>query len=63
MRTLRELVHSLSTMPRGFNADGRTLGLGLAAALQAQRARGADGQPIRTSTRPAQGEGRYSRAS
>ena len=63
MRTLRKVLHSLSTMPRGFNADGRALGLGLAAALQAQRARGADVKPIRTSTRPAQHEGPYSRAS
>jgi hypothetical protein len=63
MRTLRKIVHSLSTMPRGFNADGRALGLGLATALQAQRARGADVQPIQTSTRPTQAEGPYSRAS
>jgi hypothetical protein len=63
MRTLHKVVHSLSTTPRGFNADGRALGLGLAAALQAQRARGADVQPIQTSTRPTQAEGPYSRAS
>jgi hypothetical protein len=63
MRTLRKIVHSLPTMPRGFNADGRALGLGLAAALQTQRARGADVQPIQTSTRPTQAEGPYSRAS
>ena len=29
-------------MPKGFPADGRQLGLGLAAALDAQRARGAE---------------------
>ncbi len=64
MRTMRTVVRALSTMPRGFNSDGRALGLGLDAALQAQRAHGADVQPIRpsTDTVPAT-EGPYSRAS
>ncbi|WP_433277774.1 hypothetical protein ACQPZA_01795 [Pseudonocardia xinjiangensis] len=61
---MRKVVRALSTMPRGFNADGRALGLGLDAALRAQRAHGADVQPIRPSTEtvPA-AEGPYSRAS
>ena len=33
MRTLRELFR----LPRGFNADGRAIGLGLAAAMAKQR--------------------------
>jgi hypothetical protein len=64
MRTIRKVVRALAATPRGFNADGRSLGLGLDAALQAQRAHGADVQPIRTpsETVPA-AEGPYSRAS
>jgi hypothetical protein len=64
MRMIRKIVHALSTVPRGFNADSRALGLGLDAALRAQRADGADLQPIRTSTEPVQAaESPYSRAS
>jgi hypothetical protein len=37
MRNLREILKSLSNAPRGFNADGRTLGLGLAVAMEKQR--------------------------
>ncbi|WP_020671641.1 hypothetical protein [Amycolatopsis nigrescens] len=37
MRTWKEIVKSLTDMPRGFNADGHTLGLGLATAMQKQR--------------------------
>ena len=43
MTTWRTLVRSLTrlsdklALPRGYAADGRTLGLGLAAALEAQR--------------------------
>lgn len=46
MRTLRNIVESLSRLPMGASADGRPIGLGLDAALQAQRARGADAQPL-----------------
>jgi hypothetical protein len=42
MRTLRNIIRSLTSRPLGFSADGRPLGLGLDVALQAQRARGAD---------------------
>jgi hypothetical protein len=62
MRTFRKIVQSLSTMPRGFNADGRTLGLGLDTALQVQRANGADVQPLRTA-KPVHTDAPYSRAS
>ena len=47
MRTLRNIVESLSRLPIGASADGRAIGLGLDAALQAQRARGVDAQPLR----------------
>jgi hypothetical protein len=63
MRTFRKVVQSLSTMPRGFNADGRALGLGLHTALQVQRANGADVQPLRTAKRPVHTDAPYSRAS
>jgi hypothetical protein len=63
MRTLRTVVQYLTNMPRGFSADGRALGIGLDAALQAQRAHGADVQQIRPSRRPVQTEDPYSRAS
>jgi hypothetical protein len=36
MRSWREIAQTL-TRPRGFSADGRVLGLGLATALEAQR--------------------------
>lgn len=48
MPSLRDVVRFLDNIPRGFSADGRTLGLGLASALQAQRsAAGADAELIR----------------
>jgi hypothetical protein len=53
MRTLRNIVQYLADMPRGFSADGRAIGLGLDAALRAQRSTGADVQPIRPARRPA----------
>ena len=53
MRTLRNIIQSLADMPRGFNADGRAIGLGLDAALKAQRAAGADVRSIRLAHRPA----------
>jgi len=34
-------MRKLFKLPRGFNADGRTLGLGLAAAMDKQRAEAA----------------------
>jgi hypothetical protein len=36
MRIWRKLVESLTRPPRGFSADGRTLGLGLATAIARQ---------------------------
>lgn len=42
MRTLRDILRSLNRMPRGYSADGRMLGLGLASAMQAQQADGDD---------------------
>lgn len=38
MRTWKEILESLAE-PRGFNADGRVLGLGLAAAQEEARRR------------------------
>lgn len=63
MSTFRKIIDALSTMPRGFNADGRALGLGLDAALKAQRAAGADVQPLRSAERPVHADTPYSRAS
>ncbi len=37
MRNWREIFKSLTYSPRGYNADGRTLGLGLATAMEKQR--------------------------
>lgn len=37
MRSWREILKSLTNSPRGFAADGRTLGLGLATAMEKQR--------------------------
>jgi hypothetical protein len=53
MRTLRNFIRSLADLPRGSSADGRSIGLGLDAALRAQRARGADGTPVSAPARPA----------
>lgn len=39
MRTLHDVRRLLERVPRGFIADGRPVGLGLASALDAQRAR------------------------
>jgi hypothetical protein len=65
MRTFRSVVQSLVKLPRGFTADGRPIGLGLDAALQAQRARGGDAdiRPIRVPSEAPVEEQRYSRAS
>lgn len=38
MSTIDRILNALRRVPRGFSADGRRLGLGLAAALDAQRA-------------------------
>jgi hypothetical protein len=38
MRTWRALIKALTSSPRGWSADGRGLGLGLATAMAAQRA-------------------------
>ncbi len=37
MRNWRELIKALTSSPRGFRADGRSLGLGLATAMEKQR--------------------------
>lgn len=37
MRNWREILKSLTAAPRGFNADGRAMGLGLATAMEKQR--------------------------
>ncbi|WP_158888740.1 hypothetical protein [Amycolatopsis anabasis] len=37
MRTWKQMLEPLTRVPRGFNADGRALGVGLAAALEKQR--------------------------
>ena len=42
MTVIERVLRGLRRVPRGFPADGRRLGLGLAAALDAQRARGAE---------------------
>ncbi len=49
MSVIDRVVRGLRRIPRGFPADGRQLGLGLAAALDAQRARGAE--PLHPETR------------
>ena len=41
MRTWRELIKAFTSSPRGWSADGRTLGLGLAMAMETQRAQSA----------------------
>jgi hypothetical protein len=38
MRNWRELIKALTSSPRGWSADGRALGLGLATAMEKQRA-------------------------
>ncbi|WP_028927408.1 hypothetical protein [Pseudonocardia acaciae] len=50
MSKFRSVLSALRRLPRGASADGRSIGLGLAAALDAQRARGAE--PITKSPRP-----------
>ena len=42
MTVIERVLRGLRRVPRGFPADGRRLGLGLAAALDAQRARGVE---------------------
>jgi hypothetical protein len=58
MRTLRNIIRSLADLPRGSSADGRSIGLGLDAAMRAQRARGADARPVATAARPVATEDR-----
>ncbi|HLU54021.1 MAG TPA: hypothetical protein VKZ81_01050 [Pseudonocardia sp.] len=55
MRTLRTFIRSLRDLPRGASADGRSIGLGLDAAMRAHRARGAEAEPLRRSRPPAGG--------
>lgn len=62
MRTLRNFIRSLADLPRGSSADGRAIGLGLDAALKAQRARGAEAAPLRTRTSPATEDRPFTRA-
>jgi hypothetical protein len=42
MRNWRALIKALTSSPRGWSADGRTLGLGLATAMERQRAQAAE---------------------
>lgn len=42
MSVIERVLRGLHRVPRGFPADGHPLGLGLAAAIDAQRARGAE---------------------
>jgi len=63
MRNWRELIKALTSSPRGWSADGRGLGLGLATAMEKQRAQAThevedylrrntdhtDEQPVKTS--------------
>ena len=37
MSTLQSLLNAVSRLPRGYSADGRSLGLGLANALRVQQ--------------------------
>ncbi|OZM84186.1 hypothetical protein [Pseudonocardia sp. MH-G8] len=63
MRTLRNFIRSLADLPRGSSADGRSIGLGLDAAMRAQRARGAEAMRPAAPARPASTEDRpYSTA-
>ena len=62
MRTLRNFIRSLGDLPRGSSADGRSIGLGLDAALKAQRARGAEAAPLRRRTSPATDDRPFTRA-
>jgi hypothetical protein len=57
MPSLHDVMRFLNNIPRGFSADGRTLGLGLASAMQAQRNAAAERGP-RRSTDEAAGPGR-----
>lgn len=61
MNTFRNIIRYLVDVPRGFSADGRSIGLGLDAAMAAQRRTGADVHDIRPARRPA-GEVQHSRA-
>lgn len=55
MSVTDRVLHGLRRIPRGFSADGRQLGLGLAAALDNQRARGAEPLERDPGHRPAAG--------
>jgi len=64
MQTFRNILRSLVDVPRGFSADGRAIGLGLDAAMAAQRKTGAEIHEIRPARRPmADAEVQHSRAS
>lgn len=64
MRTLARVAEFLRTLPQGYPADGRMLGVGLATALQAQQTRQA--RQARTieipRTRSGDDEDRFTRA-
>ena len=62
MRTLRNFIRSLADLPRGAAADGRSIGIGLDAAMRAQRARGAEARPLRSRVRPSTDERPFTRA-
>lgn len=50
MSFVNSALSAVRRLPRGYSADGRSLGLGLAAALEAQRARGAEPMDRRDAT-------------
>lgn len=50
MSVVKSALSAVRRLPRGYSADGRSLGLGLAAALDAQRARGAEPVDHRAAT-------------
>lgn len=60
MRTLQRVVEFLKKVPMGAPADGGRIGVGLDAAMDAQRARVA--QPPAGRIPPAAGGGRFARA-
>jgi hypothetical protein len=61
MRTLHDVRRLLERVPQGFLADGRPLYLGLASALDAQRARYHGGPGTPTEVLPQQHEERDNR--
>ncbi|HTF51449.1 MAG TPA: hypothetical protein VK735_28730 [Pseudonocardia sp.] len=61
MSAVNSVIAAVRRIPRGFSADGHSLGLGLAAALDAQRARGAEPAVIGRSTKTVDAAERHAR--